>query len=90
MKIRRANEIKLPMVYVEYFAYIWPCYRIIVTKTWNDTQRPTTIDNDPQRSHNDPQRPTTTHYDPITTHYDPTTTHNDPQRPKILITYTVH
>ena len=61
MKIRRANEIKLPMVYVEYFAYIWPYYRIIVTKTWNDTQRPTTIDNDPQRSHNDP---TTTHNDP--------------------------
>ena len=61
MKIRRANEIKLPMVYVEYFAYIWPYYRIIVTKTWNDTHRPTTIDNDPQRSHNDP---TTTHDDP--------------------------
>ena len=61
MKIRRANEIKLPMVYVEYFSYIWPYYRIIVTKTWNDTQRPTTIDNDPQRPHNDPK---TTHNDP--------------------------
>ena len=60
MKIRRANEIKLPKVYVEYFAYIWPYYRIIVTKTWNDTQRPTTIDNDPTTTHNDPQRPTTT------------------------------
>ena len=71
MKIRRANEIKLPMVYVEYFAYIWPYYRIMVTKTWNDTQRPTTIDNDP----------TTIRYDPTTTLYDPTTIHNDPLRP---------
>jgi hypothetical protein len=30
----------------------------VVTKTWNDPQRPTT-------THNDPQRSTTTHYDPL-------------------------
>ena len=62
----------------------------VVTKTWNDPQRPTTIHNDPQRPtttpqrpHNDPQRPTTTHNDPTTTHndpQDPTMTHKTQQR----------
>jgi hypothetical protein len=46
----------------------------VVTKTWNDPQRPTT-------THNDPLRSTTTHNDPTMTHNDPTTTHYDPQRP---------
>jgi hypothetical protein len=57
----------------------------VVTKTWNDLQRPTTIHNDPQRPTTTPQRPhndpTTTYNDPLrptTTHYDPRTTHNDP------------
>jgi hypothetical protein len=61
-----------------------PIAQSVVTKTWNDPQRPTTIHNDPQRPTTTPQRPTTTHNDPqrpTTTHNDLTTTHNDPQRP---------
>jgi hypothetical protein len=71
-----------------------PIAQSVVTKTWNDPQRPTTIHNDPQRptttpqrpttTHNDPQRPTTTpqrpHNDPTTSHDDQKTSHNQPQR----------
>ena len=60
----------------------------VVTKTWNDPQRPTTIHNDPLRPHNDPLRPTTTHYDPLrptTIHNDPLRPHNDPQRPQWVV-----
>ena len=50
---------------------------IVVTKTWNDPQRPTTTHYVPQRPTPTPQRRTTIHNDPQR----PTTTHNDPQRP---------
>ena len=43
---------------------------MVVTKTRNDPQRPTTI-------HNDPQRSTTIHNDLKTNHNDLKTTHND-------------
>jgi hypothetical protein len=58
----------------------------VVTKTWNDPQRPTMPHNDPTttplQSTMTPQPPTTTplrpHYDPTTTHSYQKTSHNDP------------
>ena len=72
----------------EYIIIIYALGYVVVTKTRNDPQRPTTIHNDPQRSHNNPQRPTAIFKRPGTILKRPTTIPQQKKPPKKKISKT--